>query len=474
MVRLLFLNSFEFPGFLNADSSYLLTRSIASELIRARGWKVDAILPDPRFGRTLKWEDPIPGLRWFPVEMRKSKSENEIIWSQGLLDLVNPFSGTRSCYDAVLCNNPVMAQRFLEIRGLRPDVSDLPVFVLDYSTRFYGDECELDVSNDAVMMTAYSGYAGADHVFFFTRYARKMALETARQLLAPNRLTKLASSEVLPIAFDADRVAANVLKAEKKPWPSAYFGGRLTMTKGGNLATEIFDGYFCTGRPLNVFFTTPSSGRSMDTLKGLGGRSVDYMTFLSDLTQDEAMQVMAGCHVSVFGQSVKMMPASCFERISAEVVTLVLKKGSEGILDGYPFLFSDVNEGIALLKKVLENYEQAKAQMRSWKERVDKEYSIQANVRRLAERIEMSVKANREKFKDFAPVYEVPVKVVETRGRVEWSKMLEILDRYPAFRRKTGGWLRARYTPSLWLVYATLAARFRVEEENGEPVFYSW
>jgi hypothetical protein len=137
-------------------------------------------------------------------------------------------------------------------------------------------------------------------------------------------------------------------------------------------------------------------------------------------------------------------------------------------------LFSDVNEGIALLKKVLENYEQAKAQMRSWKERVDKEYSIQANVRRLAERIEMSVKANREKFKDFAPVYEVPVKVVETRGRVEWSKMLEILDRYPAFRRKTGGWLRAKYTPSLWRVYATLAARFRVEEENGEPVFYSW
>lgn len=371
-MRCLWLNRYVFPNDLNADSCYLLTRSIIGAVVRERPDTYFTI-PIPE-GAT--WRDePFPG-RDHVEFVRVAGAGSDL--GHEFLDQFDPTDGDRVAYDVVIANTGLVLDEYMaRIRG---KLFAPPVILLEYFNVFGEFQMPEGDARQYVLNAA-----ACAHVFLFSEWARTSLLDAARQILAPALVNDLIErSSVLPIAFDADRVD-HWLPREKYLEFTVYFGGRFTKTKGGELALKLMDYVHCSGLPIQTKVTTSSRGfvgrlgSNVGLRKSLGRLPVG-VDFHLGYSQDSALSVMIQSHVAVYPQPIILMPAGVFEQIAAGLVVLVHRFGLDRILPTYPYAFDSLAEAWDHLQFIYHHYDEALFRMRPFQQMVRDRYSVEANV----------------------------------------------------------------------------------------------
>jgi len=446
-MRILVIPTYEYPSALNADSSYLLTRAWIEAACKADpDLRVTWLLPEPSppdiashwsyRPEPMKCADQVELLT---VPLFKSRDLNEIVFDRTLFEIVNPWRGSRPTVDAVITNNAGKGFALQEMMKFNTDETP-PVIIWDFSTRFLG-KCELDCGNEVQLVRHMLGYAMADRTWFQTEFARKQAIATARVFLAPALVDRIFQrTRACTIALNTGRLDPVIQAAagEKFENLTCYFGGRFTATKGGEFAAHCYDMAFKTGRKVDIQITVPTSGKAaVDKAQ----QEMGEITWHQGLTQEEAWGVMVRSHMSLFPQTIKMLPASFFEQVYAGLAVVVNRAESDELIPDYPFRFTEKIEGYTLLREIVDDYAAAQAKLAGWPEKVKARFSVEANAAEMVAELHAMIDEQHARVSSAragAPQingYEAVVSEAIAAGVTDWDGLSKIAQRRPAFER---------------------------------------
>ena len=481
-MRVLFLNSFEFPPNALADSSYTLTKRIIEHL------------PDDFFSIFLMPTRDLSGRRRYgfigdPEEIERceyiytpllsGRPESELLISDALWDLFNPMNGSRVDYDVVITNNSIVGQRLVDwFTSSKGQAVLPPVIVLDYCTPFIGSACDLGYLRDEPrkVLSHYVGFANADKTFFFTDYSKRKALQQAREWLSPALVKRFAArSEVLPIFFSYKKLDETVKDVPKRESVTVYWGGRLTATKRVAMALETADYLFSFGRDLRMVATIPGREPAID--KMLVGKQKHYPKQLEThfgLTQIEAWKIMASCQISIFPQSLRYGPAAPMEQIRAGLIVLINKADSVGVLpEEYPWFWSSPTELQALIRRVIANLPAEMAKQAYWREWVKEHRSIENNIERLITTIkELHVPVAQHFKKQQSKL--ITGRLTDHVANERWIEYINrLLKEHAVYGQLKYVNNPIMSNPSLWAVFQTFVAHGFVKETVSNPLIVS-
>jgi glycosyltransferase involved in cell wall biosynthesis len=358
-VRALIFPSYEFPSDYRADSSFILTKAFA-KFLASQGHFVTWFVPH-RYGEKGKEEEPIPGVETIPYDFVATRDEHEMVFYDKLIKY-NPIWGSRPV-DFVVTNNAGIGGRLAEFfnvfggGGYRP----VPVYIWDFSTKYVGsDELQTEETN---LLFHQTGYASC-HTFLFSEFQKKAVLEAARLTMSPSWFNRIDKNlQVVPIAFSPAEVTAAIEGVEKEKVPTFFFSGRFTNTKGGERAIELADYLFRSGREVKVIICTARENPRLT--KVMEGRRQGAVEIHTGLSQRDMWRQMARCHYGIFIQSLKMFPSSPHEWLYAGLMVAFQDYGHEKkiLKPGYPLLFKSTEEGVTLLRYMMEHHDELKEKL---------------------------------------------------------------------------------------------------------------
>ena len=122
-MRILILNTYEYPPNLNADSSFTLTRSLIQSISRYRDdiffyWvlpQVEGVSPLHYWKFEDEWD--APRLKKIFVPLYSNRDINEWMFSEELFQQIDPWVGKYGTFDLVLSNNAGKAGKMCELLG---------------------------------------------------------------------------------------------------------------------------------------------------------------------------------------------------------------------------------------------------------------------------------------------------------------------------------------------------------------------
>ncbi len=353
-MRVLLYPTYEFMGFVEADSSFILMRAMYRFLNEQPDCFPYWVVPEG-YGKYQEEKGLV-----IETNVKKNRDLNEVLPYEAM-QLFNPIDG-KYPIDAVITNNAGKATEILNYFSLlKQKRVDIPVYIWDFSTKFHGSDCELsniDPVNLAHHAMAYCMSAGN---FFFSDFSRRKARENALLYCSPSMVKQFDDhSHVFPVAFDSTELK-HYVSPVKEDKMSFYFGGRFTASKGGEVIAKHYDYLYQFGRDIRIKITTPSkSNRRLQKFLSEQGQEMEIYYGLS---QPEAWRVMSSCHISIYHQSLKMFPAAPWEQLYGGLVVMFRDYGHEKDIlpPDYPFLYKDRVDAAAMVRWIMENYEEAKS-----------------------------------------------------------------------------------------------------------------
>lgn len=482
-MRILIVNSYEFPANFLADSSYTLTRRLIESMKDVFFlWPIPELdLPTRRkYSATVKPVFPDNCLP-IPMPMYSGRALSEMLVSEQLYELINPTFGSRTDYDLILTNNAGCANvlsswmQYFHGGERRP-----PIIIHDYNTTFAGSDCDVKyVANSFERVVQhYTGYLLADAIVFFTKWTQDKAVKQMKIISSPASAVRFMKKiSTVPAIFKASMVdhVLSVNKVRKRPNITVYWGGRLTSTKRVALAAEVADYLYSFGRNVGMLLTIPTKG--FDRSKLEVGKCRKYPTqfeVYEGLSQEEAIMKMASCHLSIFPQSLRFGPAAPLEQIRAGLIVLINRKDSLSVLpESYPWYFSSKDELNVLIRRVIANYPKEMEKQEYWRQYVYDNLSIETQLSALKTILYTAIEGNRKHFSKSTSLL--------SSGRTEdvhpgdtWTtfrdrlvvehSMFRMMDRSPTFRGPGGG------NPALWPVYQCLRTQYKGNHILPDPI----
>lgn len=493
-IRVLIVNSYEYPFNLLADSSFILTRSIIQAL-PAKEFYFIWVLPDLnqaiphnyRASSTLDLPDNVSVLQ---VPMLRFRPLSELLLSEELFFQINPVNGKRCDYDIVFTNNPNIAGKlsdwfasvlYKNIHDYVP--TDPPIVLVDYSTPFYGNDCECGYAKyyPSKLKSMYLGYTCADRSFFFTQYCFNKARDQFQKFYsaAESREFITKKAKMFYGIFRKDGLPKGPF--QKRDEFSIYWGGRLAYGKRVKLMCQLVNKLYITGRKVKMVLTLPDTKSAASFKETLPSEFGDIFEIYSGLSQKEAFQIMSSCHASIFAQSMRFGPAAPLEQLATGLVVLPFKKESYDILKyDYPYYWGDKETLLAHLISIYDNYSEAVEKIKPFCNSIANTRSIEANVSELS--FEMK---NLVESQDNRIINEILPSTALLRGRID-EVLYHIKNGAMSYQEYTE-WLLKNHrvysplvremspfylNPSLWLLYKVLRSSLFVKLLRDDPVFH--
>ena len=386
-MRLLVCPVYEVPKRFDADSSWRLMRDLVAAA-DARGWFSYWITP------STAGDDKIARVDRLASDFSGSRRLDELRLPAPVVDRFT--APTAWPIDAVVTNNPLMGmtlQGYLQAVAMRKEAA-VPLVVWNVSHMFFDSQEIIPLSTEEMAIWAL-GYCANDNLM-----CTQWALERCRDMVATYcgpELQDWFEKRTRVAYIGPDCAAIDNLRGPKFEKFSMYFGGRFTGTKGAEKAVDQYVRYVMGGRDAGIYVThTGGARRLAQVTKRLGAQR--EITALEGAPWNEAMSMMARCHLSIFWQTLQMFPTSCYEQLYAGLVVLIRRTGVEDELlpPDYPFVFETALECATMLRWVAENLEEAQAKIAyvpAWvKERFDRPLAITATL----DQVELKVRERRE------------------------------------------------------------------------------
>ena len=242
-------------------------------------------------------------------------------------------------------------------------------------------------------------YSLIDYPVLATAYSKKQAVDSAKFFVAPDRVKAMQEKIIiLNGALNTQSIDEAVKRTKGKRFEKTtlYFGGRFTATKGGDFATECYDLAYKTGKDVEIKVTTPSKSGKVASVK----EKAKEVEFFTDLSQEEAWDVMVQSHISIFPQTLRMLPSAVFEQIYAGLIVIVNRKNNAGLLPPeYPFFYDTEDEARAMLRFAIMNYDDAVKKVQGFGQWVKENNSLDASIKTLFDKIYEDYEADMSHFR---------------------------------------------------------------------------
>jgi len=492
-IRVLIVNSYEYPSNLLADSSFTLTKSIIKAMPPDRfyfTWVLPEFdLPIPKQYRITDTLDLPGNVSILQVPMFRFRVLSEMLLCEELFMRINPVSGRCCAYDLVITNNPNIAGKLADwfasvmyknISGYVPN--DPPIVIVDYSTPFYGNDSECAYAKwyPNKLRSMYLGYSVSKASFFFTQYCYNRATEQYRKFFSASEAYQFSErSHIFHGIFSQSEIP--VTPVEKNEVFSIYWGGRLAGGKKVKLIVEMANTLHKTGRHVKMVMTLPDK-KSYEAFRSQVPKNYgDIFEIHFDLSQKDAFEVMRRCHASIFAQSMRFGPAAPLEQLYSGLVLLPYRRESADILpDEYPYYWTERQDLLAHLFDIYDYYEDACEKVRPFCNSIANTHSVEGNISILSEEIERIVEEQDRRIVEVV----LPSSGL-LRGRIDelrhmTAKQSMTLSSYIDWvlsAHRVYSVLRTEINPfylnaSFWMLYKALRIHVPVNLLRDDPVFY--
>lgn len=207
---------------------------------------------------------------------------------------------------------------------------------------------------------ASTGYVTAP-VIFQSDHQAKMALKVAARHLKPHLVRRMTENmKVFPLGIDCDDIDQINMdeRSAKLEKVTVNYSHKLFLEQKFLESLKIMDSVLAGGRDIDLQIVTGSSPAKMSMLKD--ARKYQYIDFYGSQSRANFLRQMAKAHVFISNSYYEDFSATVCEQIYSGLIPVLKDEEWSRYLvgDDYPYLFRDMTEGQAMLRYVLDHYEE--------------------------------------------------------------------------------------------------------------------
>lgn len=268
--------------------------------------------------------------------------------------------------DAVICLNTrmtgMLSLLFEADKMRRGGAVHIPLILWEGTPTGY-DIVEAGSHSAGVMNAA--GYVGADQVWCFSlSHGKAIQTEVTRSFGFSQAQKLMEKLRVMSIVIDSEYMRDNIRPdIPKRDKFTVHIGGRWSRTKGYPLVAKAVTKLQAMGEDIALLNT------GMESMNPPMKQAIAEcgMEMITGLTQEAMWEVAASCHVGVLAQDAQAVPALALEQLALGLPLLVRSTPRmQDVLPKYPLVWTDINELMALIIEVRDDYEGAKAKTAAW------------------------------------------------------------------------------------------------------------
>lgn len=349
-MRILLWPTYSYPGNVGADSLYLIARNlIRAAADPAVNWVL--LVPDSKSVPVDDLDD-MPNVQKVRSKIPPNYRLQEAVASP---DVIWKYHGAigEEPVDAVLSMSPARSVNIGTAWEMKASsVGKQIVATWDLLVRDDGNgEFSAD-RNELVQQAA--GSLMSDVIYHESPVARSMTMDIARRFLSPSAVRTIHSiSKDVPQGISVAQIAPIVDKTPKRQKFTVYYGGRFSGSKRLADIAEIVDKFWAYGRDVQFVVTTGS----LDGMKRAKfEKAYPQVELHVGKSQEEAWELMAGCHASFCFSSHELFGMAFWEQMAAGLGVVMLAKewNRELLPPDYGLVVHSPSEAAAMLR-VLHN-----------------------------------------------------------------------------------------------------------------------
>lgn len=212
---------------------------------------------------------------------------------------------------------------------------------------------------------AAAGYVGATHFWTFSKSTLKAAMTEMREhfgFAAADRLQQRTST--VSAIIDREYMQSVVDWTQpKRPVFTVHTGGRWSATKGYGIVAEAVMKLKATGEEI-AMLNTGMPGTSSVYEKAVSETGIEVV---GGLTQEAMWNLVQTLHVAVLAQDPQAVPGMPIEQMALGLPLLVKSTPhTHEVLPQYPFVWSTVDELMALMVELKNSYQRMTAESQQW------------------------------------------------------------------------------------------------------------
>jgi hypothetical protein len=343
-----------------AAPSYNFVRAFREHLLRLDPNAVLYVLV-PRLGDDTRWKEGAdwtgPRTHVIPVDMTEMQFDDLALVTRDVFDRFNERFGDLY-FDVLITERP---QTVAMLRKLvqHPIVSKSrrPLIVCRDQLSLGTDWFKIDPVEELLQA---AGWSEAPTIFQSPHQAKR-AVNIARKHVQPHHVRRMTEQmQVFPLGIDCDDVdQINAAERDQKyDEIRVNYSHKLFIEQKFLESLKIMDSVFAGGRPVKLQIVTGSSAAKMSMLPR--ARQYKYMETYGSMGRTAFLKQMARAHVFISNSYWEDFSATVVEQIWTGLIPVLARHDwSEYLVpDGYPYLFRSMEEGQAMLRYVVDNYDE--------------------------------------------------------------------------------------------------------------------
>ena len=314
----------------------------------------------PRTGEDTRWKEggdwSGPRTHVIEIDMYESQFNDLALVTKDVFDRFNENFGDLY-FDVMITERP---QTVPILRKLlqHPIVSKSrrPVIVCRDQITLNTEWFKIDPIEEALQAVGWTSAPTA----FQSPHQAKLALRVAAKHLQPAHVNRMAEqTRVFPLGIDCDDIdQINGTEREgKNDQITVNYSHKLFIEQKFLESLTIMDSTFAGGRDVRLQVVTGSSAGKFHMLPR--ARKFAYMEIHGGQNRHQFLRQMAKAHVFISNSYYEDFSATVAEQIYSGLIPVLADEDWSRYLvgDDYPYLFQSMQEGQAMMRYVVDNYE---------------------------------------------------------------------------------------------------------------------
>lgn len=310
------------------------------------------------------WEGPRTHVVY--AEMQGSMYDDLALVTRDFYDRFNERFGDLY-FDLIITERPMVAPLLKKLASFHiPSKSRTPLVIV--RDQFVISKDYNPASDNLEMLQACGWVNGP--VIFQSDHQAARAITVASRYFKPALVRRLAeNSVVFPLGIDCDDVDQQNMEErdQKLPQITINYSHKLFLAQSFLQSFAVMDSVLAGGRNIGLQIVTGSSEIKMSMIEK--ARKFKHFDFYGSQSRKQFLRQTAKAHIFVSNSVYEDFSATVVEQIYTGLIPVMLDAPWSRYLvgDDYPFLFRDTPHSHAMLRYVVDHYEEIREE---WQEKL--------------------------------------------------------------------------------------------------------
>ena len=306
----------------------------------------------------------MPRTHIFKTPMYRNQFDDLVLITRDLWEAINERFGTHY-FDVILNEKPSLAPMLKKLSSFHVKSKSRIVPIVNRDQMIIQEKWFKTGQHEELLEVF--GWLTAPTIFQ-SEHQKEEAIDVARKYLKPIHLERLMNqSLVFPLGVDCDdidRINGDMPYPARGEETIINYSHKLFMEQKFLDSLKIMDSVFAGGRKVKLQIVTGSSEMKMSMIKD--ARQYRYMEIHGRSNRETFLRLSKQAHVFISNSYYEDFSATVVEQMYSGLIPVLLNKPWSRYLlpEGYPYLFNTPDEGNAMLRYVVDNYDEVAAEWR--------------------------------------------------------------------------------------------------------------